>query len=47
MPRKYQPEQKVSNEKLQPRQGEELERDIDAIEEEKEEYLRKHSEEKE
>ena len=26
---------KVSNEKLQPRQGEELERDIDAIEEEK------------
>ncbi len=47
LPRKYQPEQKVSNEKLQPRQGEELERDIDAIEEEKEEYLRKHSEEKE
>ena len=48
LPRKYQsPEksQKIDGlEKLQPRQGEELERDIDAIEEEKEEYLREHPE---
>ncbi|MDP2672625.1 MAG: phosphoenolpyruvate synthase [Nanoarchaeota archaeon] len=49
LPRKYQPEEKIPKinglEKLQPRQGEELERDIDAIEEEKEEYLKGHPEE--
>ena len=50
LPRQYTPSKEegpeiAGIEKLQPRKGEELEKDIEAIEEEKNEYLKGHSEE--